>query len=372
MAKNYYDILGVSRSASDEEIKKAYRKLAHQYHPDKQGGDEAKFKEINEAYQTLSDKAKRQQYDQFGQTFNGAGAGGFSGQNGGWDFSGFQRGFGGGTDKGGFNFSGFKVNLEDIFDDFFEGQAGGRGAREKSRPKGEDIAVDMEITFEEMVFGVEKEIKLYKAVKCAACGGSGAEAGSSLVKCAACGGAGQKQETRKTFLGSFTQVRVCPTCKGTGKIPEKKCRKCGGDGRIKDYETIKVEIPAGIEDGQALVLRGKGGAGEMGGAQGDLYIKIRLKPHPHFKREGANIFYTLFINFSEAALGGKVDVPTVEGEVEMKIPAGTQSGEIFRLRGRGIPSRGSRGDQFVEIKVATPKRLSRKAKKLLEELEEEL
>jgi len=364
---NYYDVLNVSKGASDEEIKKAYRKLAHQYHPDKKGGDEKKFKEINEAYQTLSDKAKRQQYDQFGQTFGGAGGAGA----GGFDFSGFQQGAGGGFGGAGFDFNNININLEDVFEEFFTGRSDGRG---KSRAKkGQDIAVDIEISFEEMVFGAKKELKLYKGVKCSQCGGSGAEAGSSMIKCSQCGGSGKVQEAKRTILGSFMQTKICPSCKGAGETPEKKCKKCGGDGRIRDYETIGVEIPAGIENGASLVMRNKGEAAEKGGPAGDLYINIHILPHKSFKREGINIFYLLKVSFATAALGGKIDVPTIDGEVEVKIPSGTQSGEVMRLRGRGIPyNYGSRGDQLIEIQVETPKKLSRKAKRLLEELEDEM
>jgi len=364
--RDYYDILGVSKDASDDDIKKAYRKLAHQYHPDKSGGDEQKFKEINEAYQVLSDKSKREQYDQFGQTFEGAGAGA-----GGFDFSQFQQGFQG-FSQGGFDFNGIHVNVGDIFEDFFERSA--RGTRTKTRvKKGQDISIDMELSFEEMVSGATKEIKLYKGVVCPECKGNGAQPGTSLKKCSICKGSGYTQEVRRTIFGSFAQTRVCSDCMGSGEVPEKKCKKCGGDGRIKDYETIEVNVPAGIENGQTVVMRGKGEAAEKGGQPGDLYINIRIKQHKLFSREGVNILYILPISFSLAALGGKIDVPTIEGEVEMKIPSGTQSGEIFRLRGKGIPYNfSSRGDQLVEVKIITPKKLSRKAKKLLEELNKEL
>lgn len=367
---DYYEILGVSRSASDDEIKKAYRKLAHKYHPDKAGGDEKKFKEINEAYQTLSDKAKRQQYDQFGQTFESAQGG--QGSAGGWDFSNFQRGFGGGFQGASFDFN--NIDLSDIFEQFFEGRRGA-GARTKSRAarKGEDIAVDLKITFEEMVSGAVKEVKLYKRIICPVCSGKGVEPGASMKKCSACGGSGKTQEVRRTFFGSFAQTKICSACAGRGEIPEKKCKKCGGDGRIKDYETISIEIPAGIEEGQTLVMKGKGEAAQFGGVSGDLYINIKIKPHEFLKREGVNVYYKLPVSFSMAALGGKKDVPIIGGTVEMKISAGTQSGEIFRLRGKGIPYNfGARGDQLVEIQVETPKKLSRKAKKLLEDLEKEL
>jgi len=368
MAKNLYEILGLNRDASDEEIKKAYRKLAHKYHPDKKDGDEAKFKEVNSAYQVLSDKTKKQQYDQFGQTFDGtggAGASGFQGNPFSGGFSDFSEA------NGGAHFEGMDIDLGDIFGSMFSGGGSKRGARTK---KGSDIAVDVEISFEEMVAGVKKEIRLYKNVQCDKCGGTGAEPGVKIKKCSDCGGTGRRQVSRRTFFGSFAQVVTCPTCEGSGEISDKKCSKCKGAGRVKEYENITIEIPPGVENEETLVVRGKGEAGGKNGIDGDLYINLRVKSHPDFKREGLNVFYKLPISFSAAALGSKAEVPTVDGKVEMKIAPGTQSGTILRLQGKGLPQHygGRRGDQFVEIQVITPKKLSRKAKKLLEELEEAL
>ena len=373
MPKDYYNILGVGKDASDDEIKKAYRKLAHQHHPDKSGGDEARFKEVNEAYQVLSDKEKRSQYDQYGQTFEQAQQqGGFSGFEGFRDFSSFAEGFdfnfrgGQGSRQG---FSGF----EDIFGDIFS-QAGfgsdARKGRSRRRYRGEDIQVDVEINFQEMGEGVEKEIELYKRVKCAKCGGEGVEPGSKKVECAKCGGEGQVRSARRTILGTFQQTSVCPECQGEGKIPEKKCKKCGGDGRTREYEKIKVKIPAGIRDGQTIRLENLGEAGEKGGEAGDLYVNIHVLPDTRFSRDGDNIHSEAEISFSQAALGDKISVETIGGEVKLKIPAGTQSGEIFRLKGHGVKhlSRFGHGDHYVKIQVVTPRNLSREERKIFEKL----
>lgn len=360
MAQDYYNILGVDRGASDDEIKKAYRKLAHKYHPDKQGGDAEKFKEINAAYQVLSDKTKRQQYDQFGQTFEQGGGQGF----GGFDFSGFQQGFGG----QGFEFG---EGFEDIFSDIFGGAFGGGGRRGRdNRRRGQDIQVDMEISFEEMVRGVDREVTLRKNTVCDVCHGTGGEPGAAQETCPTCKGAGQVQQTVRSFLGTFAQVTTCPTCSGVGKVYTKKCHKCGGDGRVKKEERIRVDIPAGISNGQTISLSGMGEAGEKGAASGDLFITIHVQPHKTLTREGQNILSTVHISMSQAALGSKVDVETIEGLVSMKIPAGTQSGELFRIKGKGVPhlGRSSRGDQLVKVIVQIPKGLSRDQKKAIEGL----
>lgn len=364
MASDYYNILGVSKGASDDEIKKAYRRLAHKYHPDKQGGDEKKFKEINEAYQVLSDKSKRRQYDQFGRTFEG---GGFSAQGGpapGWDFSGFQ-GFG---DRG-FDFEFGGGGFEDIFADVF----GGGGARARRKARGQDIQVDMEISFEEMARGTEKEINLYKSAICDHCGGGGAEPGSKMKDCPTCGGSGRIKKTSRSFFGSFSQVAECPECRGEGTTPDKKCAKCGGDGRVKAEQKIKINIPAGIRDGQAVALQGRGEAGGRGSQPGDLYVTVRVRPHAKFTRQDNDILSTEYIPFSTAVLGGKAEINTIEGKLTLKIPAGTQSGETFRIRGEGVPElhgRG-RGHQIVKIVVKTPKNLSRDQKELLEKLKDQ-
>ena len=363
--EDYYKTLGVEKNASDDEIKKAFRKLAHKYHPDKKGGDEKKFKEINQAYQVLSDKTKRQQYDQFGQNFEQAGAGQGSG---GFDFSGFQGFSGRQGGFEGFSAQGGATGWEDIFSDVFGG-----GARAGSRQKtGRDIQADVEISFEEMVNGARRELKLYKSTACSACGGSGGEPGSKEETCSKCKGAGQVKKTIKSFFGTFVQASVCPACRGKGKTFSQKCRKCGGDGRVKEYQNIEVEIPAGIQSGQTISLRGQGEAGELGTPAGDLYITVRVKPHNKLGRENDNIISSEEITFPQAALGDKIEVETIGEKLKMKIPSGTQSGEIFRIRGKGIPHLGSRskGDHLVKIIIKTPQRLSREQKRLMKELGE--
>jgi len=361
MTTNFYDILGVSKGASDDEIKKAYRKLAHKYHPDKAGGNEAKFKEINEAYQVLSDKAKRQQYDQFGQTFQGAGggpAGGGFGQ-GGFDFSGFDFGdiFGQARQGSG--------GFEDIFSDIFGGNA-----KTRRKTRGQDIQVDVEIDFSEMVKGTEKEIRLRKNVVCDRCQGLGAEPGVGTKTCPTCGGAGRIRKTARSFFGSFEQVVECPECHGEGMVPEKKCAKCGGEGRIKEEQVIKISIPAGIQDSQTISLQGRGEAGGRGSVPGDLYVTIHVRAHKKFERKGQDILSTEYILFSTAVLGGKVEIETIDGKLILKIPAGTKSGETFRIKNAGVPElqgRG-RGNHLVMVVIQTPKSLSREQKELIEKL----
>lgn len=367
MAKDYYSILGVPKDASDDVIKRAYRKLAQQYHPDRPGGDEKKFKEINEAYQILSDRERRRQYDQFGTTFEQAqtqGAGGFGGFEGFRDFSSFADAF---KSAGG---GGFNFGFEDIFGDIFGGAAGG-GRRE--RRAGEDINIDVEITLEDVFKGVEKEIELYKRVVCPHCGGNGAEPGTKITECPTCKGSGQIHKTQRTILGNFTQIITCPTCHGEGKMPEKACKKCGGDGRIKDSRRIKIKIPAGIENEQVIVLSGEGEAALKGGAAGDLYIAVHVKPHNKFERQNSDLVYRLEIPVSMAVLGGEIEVPTIDGRVNLKIPSGTRSGKVLRLKGKGLPRfrHSGHGDELVEITIAVPEKLSRKQKELFDEIRKE-
>jgi molecular chaperone DnaJ len=362
MADDYYKILGVGKGASDDEIKKAYRKLAHKHHPDKSGGDEKKFKEINEAYQVLSDKSKRAQYDQFGQTFGQGGFSGGGGQGfGGFDFSDMHFDFGG---SGGQEFGG--ENFQDIFSNIFGG-----GSRGRRRGRGQDIQVDLEISFEEMVKGTRRTVRLYKNAKCDRCAGTGGDPGADLKTCPVCRGAGQVQKTTRSFFGSFSQVTVCPECKGQGKTYSKKCSKCGGDGRVKKEEEIEINVPAGIQNGQTISLQGAGEAGEKGAGAGDLYILIRVKEHRKFSRKDLDILSSEEISFSVAALGGEIEIETIEGNLILKIPSGTQSGETFRIKGKGVPDvhgRG-RGHHLVKIIVRVPRRLSREQRRLVEELE---
>jgi molecular chaperone DnaJ len=353
MSKDFYEVLGVSKDASDDEIKKAYRKLAHKYHPDKQDGDEEKFKEINEAYQVLSDKAKRQQYDQFGQTFDGAGGPGGAGQGfEGFDFGGFQ---------GGFSAGGF----EDIFSDIFGG-----GAAKGGKQAGRDIQVDTEISFEEMITGAQKEIELRKRVVCSVCDGTGGDPGSTEEKCSTCDGSGKVVRNVRSILGTFQQASMCTDCHGKGKKYSQKCSKCGGDGRINENVKISVDIPAGINNGQSISISGQGEAGQQGALSGDLFVTVHVRPHERFEREGDNIKSSEKISISQAVLGDKIEIETVDGKMKMKIPSATQSGEVFRIRSKGIPHLrgGGRGDHLVKVIVEIPKSLNRDQKKAIKEL----
>jgi molecular chaperone DnaJ len=352
MAKDYYDILGVNKGANDDEIKKAYRKLAHKYHPDKSGGDAEKFKEINAAYQVLSDKSKRQQYDQFGSGFE-------------------QRssGFGGGFGGQGFNGQGFDFGegFEDIFSNIF----GGGGSRSQDmRRSGKDIQVDVQINFEEMVNGVQREVELYQKILCDFCRGSGGQPGTDEQACHTCKGSGQIHKTVSSFFGSFSQAYVCPECQGVGKTFSQKCQKCHGEGRIKQSRKVAINIPAGISNGQTISMQGQGEAGERGAQSGDLYVTVHIENHAKFTREGNNLLCSEHISFSQAALGDKIEIETIDEYVKMKIPSGTQSGELFRIKGKGVPSlnRGNRGDHLVKIIVDVPKNTSRDQKRVIEEL----
>jgi molecular chaperone DnaJ len=370
MAKDYYEILGVGKGASDEEIKRAYRRLAQKHHPDKPGGEEKKFKEINEAYQVLSDKQKRGQYDQYGQTFEQAqaqGQGGFGGAQG---FGGFEDMFrnAAGGEGASFEFGG--EGFGDIFSDLF---GGGRSRGGRRAKKGEDVAIDIELSLEEAFSGIERQINLYKRTVCPTCKGSGAEPGSKIVECQKCKGTGEIRKTQRTILGNFAQVSPCSDCNGEGKTVEKKCKVCGGDGRVKESVPVKLNIPKGVENGMTLNLAGAGEAGPKGSVSGDLYINIHIKPHKHFNRQNADIVYEAEINFSQAVLGAKIDVPTIEGTAVLSVPSGIESGKVIRMTGKGMPRMDSygRGDQYVKIKIKTPKSLSRRQKELLEELGKE-
>jgi len=359
MSKDYYKILGVDKSASKDEIKKAFRKLAHQHHPDKGNGNADKFKEANEAYQVLSNDEKRAQYDQFGSAFS-------SGQNGGGGFSGFEgfSGFGGG---------GININMDDLGDmvgDMFN--FGGRRSRGSYGPqRGRDMEVALEIDFKEAVFGIEKELKLNKLVSCEKCNGNGAEPGTTIKTCSECNGTGQVKRTQRTILGTIQTATVCPTCKGQGKKPEKVCSKCNGSGVVSGVNNIKVKIPAGIDNNEVIKLSGQGEAGRNGGQSGDLYIHAKVKASYKFKRQGYDIYTKEDISFKQAALGDKIDVETIDGDVKLKIPAGTQTGTMFKLRGKGIQKlRGfGKGDHFVEAIARTPENLTRAQRKVLEEMD---
>lgn len=365
MAKNYYSILGVSRGAPKDEIKKAYRKLAHQHHPDKAGGNAEKFKEINEAYQILSDDQKRAQYDKFGHTFEGASAGaGASGFSGG--FGGFEdifRGFGGGGQSSGF---------EDIFDIF--GGGFGSTTRRGGKTQGNNIQVDIEISLEEVALGATKVFSLYKSGICQTCKGSGAKSQAQHITCSTCKGSGKISQMRNILFGTFQTVVLCPECEGEGKVIKEKCPTCKGEGRTRQRDEISLTIPAGIREGEIMSASGKGEAGRRGGQSGNLYARIHIKKHNHFIRKESDIFYKAEVDFVTAALGGEIKASTLYGSDVLIIPAGIQSGEKLLLSGKGLPKRGGwgKGDEIIEISIKVPKKLSKKAQELLRELKKEL
>jgi DnaJ-class molecular chaperone with C-terminal Zn finger domain len=355
--KDYYKILGVSPNASPEEIREAYYRLAHKYHPDK-GGDPEKFKEINEAYQVLSDKEKRAQYDKYGRVFEEApkGAPGF-------DFEWFW-----GTQD--FDFE----DLEDLLGEFFGFGPFSSRQRKKDLRRGNDIQIALEIDLETAYSGDKTEIELEKFIKCQRCGGSGAEPGTKLKECPICRGTGQVQEIKRTFFGTFTRWTVCPQCRGEGYVPEVPCNVCRGEGRIKGKEKILVEIPAGIDNNQVLEFPEKGDAGRRGGKPGNLYIKIFIKPHPSFKRKGDDLYLNLPINFSLAVLGGETEFYHLDGKkIKVKIPPGSESGKLIKLSGMGMPHFGGRGkgDLYLQLKVKIPRKLTKRQRELIEKLKEE-
>ena len=359
MAKrDYYEILNVSKSASKAEIKKAYRKLALKYHPDKnkEADAEEKFKEISEAYAVLYDDEKRKMYDQYGHA-------GIDQQYSAEDI--FR-----GADFG--DIFGSMGGLEDIFERFFGGGMGGFGRQSQRRRRGSDLRYDLEITLEDAFRGVETTIKVPRSEACDNCNGSGAKPGTSPKNCSNCDGTGQMKTTRRTAFGMFTQVTTCNRCRGQGKIIEQKCPECRGRGIVQKTRDIDLKIPKGIDDGSQLRLAGEGEAGS--GGTGDLYIVVHIRRHPIFSRRGLDLHMTKNISFPDATLGTKIDIRTLEDEIELKIPEGTQNGDTLRVRNKGMPEIRGRGhgDLYVEIHVETPKKLSRKAKKLLEELKNEL
>lgn len=351
--RDYYEILGVEKSASDADIKKAYRKLAKQYHPDVNQEDksaEAKFKEVNEAYEILSDPQKRGQYDRFGHA--------------GVDPNAFAGGAGQGF--GDFDFGG----IGDIFESFFGGSGFGRSTKTRNGPqKGADLRYSAEITFEEAAFGVEKEVGVQRLETCATCGGSGAKPGTSPTTCQHCGGSGQVQYKQSTPFGQFVNIKTCDVCHGEGKIIVNPCGTCGGKGKVRKSVKIKLNIPAGIDDGQTISLRGEGEPGSKGGPAGDLFVTVKIRQHAIFKRQGNDIICEIPITFVQAALGSELEVPTLDGKVRYTIPEGTQTGSVFRLKNKGIPFlRGSgRGDLYIKVDIDVPKKLNERQKAILKE-----
>ena len=367
-SKDYYDVLGVSKTASSDEIKKAYRKLAKQYHPDSNTGGnkaeaEAKFKEISGAYEVLSDEKKRANYDRFGSNYENAS--GFGG--------GFGQGFGG-FSQGGFDFSSSSnfgdIDLEDILGSFFGGGFGSKKGSSSTRPtKGADLRVDITLSFEEAAFGCEKEINITRNEKCETCNGSGAKPGSSMKTCSKCNGHGKVEFVQNTIMGTMSSVRTCDACNGTGKTVEHKCDKCSGNGFQRKQKNIKVQIPAGIDNGQAVSLRGEGDIGKNGGPNGDLFIVVKVLPHKLFKRNDFNISYSVAIPFVKAALGGYITIPSLDGNIEHYIPEGTSNNTVFRIKSKGIPKGNSenRGDMNITIVIDVPKKLNDKQRNILKD-----
>jgi molecular chaperone DnaJ len=354
--RDYYDILGVPRGAADEEIKRSFRKLAQQWHPDVNTSQEAdaRFKEINEAYQVLSDPQRRQAYDMFGHAASGAGGGGFDP-------------FGQGAGAGGFQ------GFGDIFDAFFGGAAG--GGRRPRVPTGSDLRYDIEITFAEAITGVDKEIEFTSLVKCETCAGSGAEPGTTPSTCPKCQGTGELRSVRSTMLGQIVNVVPCDRCQGTGKIVDTACHTCKGDGRVERKRKLHVTIPAGIDENHQIRLSGEGEGAPRGGVPGNLYVVVHVTPHPQLRRRDTELFYELELSITQAALGARVTVPTSDGEEKIEIKPGTQAGSEIRLRGKGVPHlrrSGSRGDLHVMVDVRVPTRLSARQRELLKELAVEL
>jgi molecular chaperone DnaJ len=352
MQKDYYQILGVERKASKDEIKKAFHKLAHKYHPDKKGGDEARFKEVNEAYQVLSNEKKRSEYDTYGQVFSDG-----SGPQQGGGFQGFDP-----SQFGDFDFSN-AGGFGDIFSEIFGGGRGGAQGR-----RGSDISIEITVNFSESIFGTTRKVLITKRALCEICKGNGEKPGTKRKKCETCNGQGKVRETKKSFIGVFTSVRECDACAGAGTIPEEKCSNCKGHGVMRKQEEISIHVPAGIENGEMIRLSGMGEAVQRGIA-GDLYVKISVLPHSFLKREGNNLTMNLDIKLTEALLGGERSLETLDGKIDLVIPEGVNTGETLRLKGKGVPTgNNQRGDLLVKIKVALPHKLSKKARGIVETL----
>jgi molecular chaperone DnaJ len=357
--KDYYAILGLQRGASKDEVKKAFRKLAAQYHPDKATGDEEKYKAITEAYAVLGDDKKKAEYDAYGHAFQGAGGGqgaGFGGfQWGNFDFS--QAGFGNGQS--------FEFDLGDIFESF------GFGAGNRRPSRGRDISIDINLSFKESIFGVTRRVLITKNGTCTHCQGTGAKPETEMVTCTTCGGHGKIRESRQSIMGNFTTVRECATCRGTGKVPKERCGHCAGAGVLRQQEEVEIKVPPGVENGEMVRLTGRGEA-VLGGHPGDLYVKLHVESHRTIKREGTTLHSTLPVKLTDALLGNTYEVETLEGTEEVLVPAGISHGDTIRIKGKGVPGeRGNRGDFIVKVKIETPKQLSRNARALVEKLREE-
>lgn len=356
MAKDYYQILGLDRKASKDDIKKAFHKLAHRYHPDKKGGDTEKFKEISEAYSILSDDRKRAEYDSYGRVFNENGAGSPFGRGAsGFDFS-----------AAGNAFEDIGINFGDIFGDFF-----GTNGTSRERARGRDISLHIEIPFKEAIFGTMRKVVLEKSILCNTCGGNAAKPGTEMKTCSTCQGNGRIRDSKRSLFGAINIVRACETCKGSGKIPKERCSTCHGNGILRKNEEITVNIPAGIQDGEVIRLSGMADAVSQGTA-GDLYIQVKVGKHENLEREGSSLVMNLNIKLSEAILGTEHRIETLDGSLTVKIPEGIQFGEVLRIKGKGVPQgRGRRGDLLLRLHIILPKRLSRKARTAVEELKKE-
>jgi len=348
--KDYYTILGLQKGASKDEVKKAFRQMASKYHPDKKTGDEEKYKEVTEAYAVLGDEKKKAEYDTYGQSFNGSQGGG-----GGFNWQDFQGAQGGGQ--------GFEFDINDIFENFGFG-----GSRQKKR--GRDVSIDINLRFEESIFGVTRKLLITKNNLCKECSGNGAKKGTKMDKCDTCAGQGKVRENRQSIMGSFTTVKECDDCNGKGEVPVERCSKCAGAGIARTEEEISIKVPSGIQNGEVIRMTGRGEA-TANGEPGDMYIKIHVEPHKVIRRDGSNLGRTLPVKLTDALLGSTYKVETLDGEVNIKIPAGITHGELLRIKGKGVPTGSSRGDFMVKVSVETPKKLSRKAQKLIEELQTE-
>ena len=360
MSKDYYETLGVNKGASKEEIKKAFYKLAHKYHPDKKEGNEAKFKQVNEAYQVLSDEGKRTKYDQFGAGYENMG-GGHSHQGGGFegfDFNGF-----GGFQNGGAEFD--FGNLNDIFSDFFGG-----GGRQQAR-RGRDISTEIQISFPDSIFGTNRKVLITKTSNCLTCKGSGAKVGTKMETCKNCNGQGKIHEAKRTIFGNISNTKICDHCFGTGEVPKERCETCKGKGVLRREEEVSIVIPAGIRDGEMIRMSGMGEAISRG-TSGDLYIKINVAPHQVFKREGHDLVMSLNLKLSDALLGTKYPIETLDGKIEVTIPEGVSINEILRVRGKGVPvGKNKRGDLLIKLNIKLPSKISRKSREIIEELKKE-
>lgn len=369
MNKDYYKILGVEKTATEDDIKKAYRKLAHQYHPDKASGNAEKFKEINEAYQILSSRDKRAQYDRFGRVFDSQGGSPFGNGGGGSPFGNFDFGFGFGFDPSNMeDLSG----VSDIFDAVFEGLG---VKKRKTYHRGSDMETVQEITLEEAFRGVEKKLKIKIFSACGECAGLGYFSDAGLTECATCSGRGEIKESRSTFFGSFSQIKTCPKCQGSGQLPNKLCSQCRGSGRVLKEKELKVNIAQGVNDEQMIKLSKAGEAGERGAEAGDLYVRIKIAPHKNFERKGDDLFVKKEVNLLDVLLGSKIEIPTINGnKVYVELPADVSLKEKFRISGEGMTRFGGfgRGDLYVDWEIKTPKKLSSKAKKIIEDLKKEL